>query len=125
MTRRGCGTRARSSPHAPRITVTAANNDPAQRARARPLGGTILAPSAPTAGALWGGETPTGISATRDDLPNDGPAAPASPPAEEPNPIEMWESRYDEAVGSARLSRIRAALALSEDRQFLFSEILA
>jgi len=81
--------------------------------------------ASPSAAALLRAGISNRIFVTLDDLSNDWPAAPASPPPEEPNPIEMWESRYDEAVGSARLSRIRAALALSEDRQFLFSEILA
>ena len=42
----------------------------------------------------------------------------------DPNPLEQWEELFDEATG-ARLGKIQEALALSEDRQRLFREILA
>jgi len=81
--------------------------------------------ASPSAAALVRAGISERIFVTLEDLTSDGPSAPARPPAEEQNPIETWESRYDEVAGHARLSRIRAALALSEDRQFLFSEVLA
>ena len=81
--------------------------------------------ASPSAAALVRAGISDRIFVTLEDLSNDWPTESAHPPAEDPNPIETWESRYDEAVGGARLSRIRAALALSEDRQFLFSEVLA
>ncbi|HEX7077563.1 MAG TPA: GAF domain-containing protein [Candidatus Eisenbacteria bacterium] len=44
----------------------------------------------------------------------------------EPTPIEEWEEGFEEATGTgATLGTIREALALSEDRQRLFREILA
>ncbi|HYQ90183.1 MAG TPA: GAF domain-containing protein [Candidatus Binatia bacterium] len=84
--------------------------------------------ASPSAAALVRAGISDRIFVTLEDLSGDGPAAPARPPEEEVeelNPIETWENRYDEVAGHARLSRIRAALALSEDRQFLFSEVLA
>ena len=42
----------------------------------------------------------------------------------DPTPLERWEVLFDEATG-ARLGKIQEALALSEDRQRLFREILA
>src|SRR5881628_2039606 len=60
--------------------------------------------ASPSAAALVRAGISNRIFVTLDDLSNDWPAAPETPPAEESNPIEMWESRYDEAVGSARLS---------------------
>ncbi len=86
--------------------------------------------ASPSAAALVRAGISNRIFVTLDDLSNDWPtagppAAAAAAGAAEPQPIDLWESRYDEAVGSSRLSRIRAALALSEDRQFLFSEVLA
>ena len=42
----------------------------------------------------------------------------------DPSPIESWEVLFDEATG-ARLGKIQEALALSEDRQRLFREMLA
>lgn len=41
-----------------------------------------------------------------------------------PTPLEGWEALFDEATGT-RLGKIQEALALSEDRQRLFREILA
>jgi GGDEF domain-containing protein len=81
--------------------------------------------ASPSAAALVRAGISERIFVTLEDLSADWPAASAAPPAEEAHPIETWESRYDEVAGHARLSRIRAALALSEDRQFLFSEVLA
>ena len=79
----------------------------------------------PSAAALVRAGISNRIFVTLDDLASDWPVATARTAEEEAHPIEMWERRYDEVLGSSRLSRIRAALALSEDRQFLFSEILA
>ena len=79
--------------------------------------------ASPSAAALVRAGISERIFVTLEDLADHWPSAPA--PAEEPNPIELWESQYDEAAGAARLNRIRAALALSEDRQFLFSEVLS
>lgn len=85
--------------------------------------------ASPSAAALLRAGISERIFVTLDDLARDWPATPsasAARPAEETvHPIEAWESSYDEAAGAARLSRIRAALALSEDRQFLFSEVLS
>ena len=45
---------------------------------------------------------------------------------EPPTPIEEWEAEFDEATGTGRrLSEIRDAMVLSDDRQRLFREILA
>ena len=53
--------------------------------------------------------------------PDDGPAA--DPP---PAPIDEWEREFEEAAGAGRrLAEIRNALALSDDRQRLFREVLA
>jgi diguanylate cyclase (GGDEF)-like protein len=43
----------------------------------------------------------------------------------DPTPIEEWEADFEEATGADRLGQIREALALSDDRQRLFREILA
>jgi GGDEF domain-containing protein len=80
--------------------------------------------ASPSASALVRAGISDRIFVTLEDLSGDWPAA-ARPAVEEANPIELWESRYDEVAGNSRLGRIRAALALSEDRQFLFSEVLA
>ena len=43
-----------------------------------------------------------------------------------PTPIEEWEANFEEATGTgSRLSEIRDAMVLSDDRQRLFKEILA
>ena len=81
--------------------------------------------ASPSASALVRAGISDRIFVTLEDLSGGWPAAPERPPVEEAHPIENWESRYDEVAGHARLNRIRAALALSEDRQFLFSEVLA
>jgi diguanylate cyclase (GGDEF)-like protein len=85
--------------------------------------------ASPSAAALIRAGISERIFVTLDDLARDWPATTAAPagrpPEEIVHPIEAWESSYDEAAGAARLSRIRAALALSEDRQFLFSEVLS
>jgi len=81
--------------------------------------------ASPSAAALVRAGISERIFVTLEDLANHWPSAETRAPAEEPNPIELWESQYDEAAGAARLNRIRAALALSEDRQFLFSEVLS
>jgi len=81
--------------------------------------------ASPSASALVRAGISQRIFVTLDDLSSDWPADVEHGSTEPPNPIESWESRYDEAVASARLNRIRAALALSEDRQFLFSEVLS
>jgi diguanylate cyclase (GGDEF)-like protein len=48
------------------------------------------------------------------------------PVAVEIAPIEEWEREFDEAAGAGRrLGEIREALALSDDRQRLFREVLA
>ncbi|HLQ67627.1 MAG TPA: GAF domain-containing protein [Candidatus Limnocylindrales bacterium] len=48
------------------------------------------------------------------------------PVAVEMAPIEEWEREFDEAAGAGRrLGEIREALALSDDRQRLFREVLA
>jgi diguanylate cyclase (GGDEF)-like protein len=81
--------------------------------------------ASPSAASLVRSGISERIFVTLEDLSDHWPSAPVRAPAEEPNPIELWESRYDEVTGGARLGRIRAALALSEDRQFLFSEVLS
>ena len=80
--------------------------------------------ASPSAAALARAGISDRIFVTLDDL-SSGESSPGTAPSEEPNPIDLWESRYDEAAGAQRLSRIRSALALSEDRQFLFSEVLS
>src|SRR5258705_2609190 len=73
--------------------------------------------ASPSAAALVRAGISERIFVTLDDLAADWTAVPV-PVAEEPvQPIENWESRYDEEAASSRLNRIRAALALSEDRQ--------
>ncbi len=81
--------------------------------------------ASPSASALVRAGISDRIFVTLEDLAGGWPMGDARVAAEEPNPIETWDSRYDEVAGHARLGRIRAALALSEDRQFLFSEVLA
>ena len=81
--------------------------------------------ASPSAAALVRAGISDRIFVTLDDLSSNWPSAPVRPPAEDPKPIQTWESRYDEDVSGSRLNRIRAALALSEDRQFLFSEVLS
>ena len=57
-------------------------------------------------------------------LSNGAPAAEVEP--EPPTPIEEWEANFEEATGTGtRLSEIRDAMILSDDRQRLFREILA
>ena len=81
--------------------------------------------ASPSASALVRAGISQRIFVTLDDLSRDWPADAERKPVDAGSPIETWESRYDEAVANARLNRIRAALALSEDRQFLFSEVLS
>jgi len=85
--------------------------------------------ASPSASALVRAGISDRIFVTLEDLSNNWPSeaakAPAKGPAETPQPIETWDSRYDDEASASRLNRIRAALALSEDRQFLFSEVLA
>jgi len=81
--------------------------------------------ASPSAAALLRAGISERIFVTLDDLAADWPAHAAHAPEEPPHPIEVWESRYDEAAAASRLHRIRAALALSEDREFLFSEVLS
>ena len=82
--------------------------------------------ASPSASALLRAGISERIFVTLDDLARDWPDSEDTPSNAAPaRPIETWESAHDEAAASARLSRIRAALALSEDRQFLFSEVLS
>ena len=81
--------------------------------------------ASPSAAALSRAGISDRIFVTLDDLSNNWPSTPVRLAPEEPNPIELWDNRYEESAGSPRLSRIRAALALSEDRQFLFSEVVS
>jgi len=81
--------------------------------------------ASPSAAALVRAGISDRIFVTLDDLAADWPEHAAHAPEEPPRPIDTWESRYDEAAGASRLHRIRAALALSEDREFLFSEVLS
>ena len=55
---------------------------------------------------------------------NGGPSERAADPA--PAPIDEWEREFEVAAGAGhRLTEIRDALALSDDRQRLFREVLA
>jgi diguanylate cyclase (GGDEF)-like protein len=81
--------------------------------------------ASPSAAALVRAGISERIFVTLDDLAGDWTAVPAHVAEEPVQPIEAWETDYDEAAAASRLSRIRAALALSEDRQFLFSEVLS
>ena len=81
--------------------------------------------ASPSASALLRAGISDRIFVTLEDLSNNWPSEPVKAPAEPPPPIENWDSRYDDEASASRLNRIRAALALSEDRQFLFSEVLA
>ncbi|TMQ60045.1 MAG: hypothetical protein E6K75_03400, partial [Candidatus Eisenbacteria bacterium] len=81
--------------------------------------------ASPSASALVRAGISDRIFITLEDLSGNWPSEPVRPPAEAPQPIETWDRRYDEEGSASRLNRIRAALALSEDRQFLFSEVLA
>ncbi len=81
--------------------------------------------ASPSAAALARAGISERIFVTLEGLAQSWPTETAPSPAEEPNPIELWESQYDDATGGSRLSRIRAALAISDDRQLLFREVLA
>lgn len=80
----------------------------------------------PGAAALLRAGISPGIFTPLDRLPDilrEGPPATANGG---PTPIEEWEEGFEEATGAATtLGTIREALALSEDRQRLFREILA
>jgi diguanylate cyclase (GGDEF)-like protein len=81
--------------------------------------------ASPSAAALVRAGISERIFVTLEDLAEHWPQGAPSEATPEPNPIELWESQYDEAEAAARLNRIRSALAISEDRQFLFSEVLS
>jgi len=81
--------------------------------------------ASPSAAALARAGISERIFVTLDNLSQSWQPEPASEPAVNQNPIELWENQYDEATSGSRLNRIRAALALSEDRQLLFREVLA
>ena len=80
----------------------------------------------PGAAALLRAGISPGIFTPLDQLPSLLREAPQPAVNGEPTPIEEWEEEFDEATGTATtLGTIREALALSEDRQRLFREILA
>ena len=85
--------------------------------------------ASPSASALVRAGISDRIFVTLEDLSTNWPSepvkAPVKAPVEPPQPIESWDSTYDEEASASRLNRIRVALALSEDRQFLFSEVLS
>src|SRR6185295_1087317 len=81
--------------------------------------------ASPSAAALVRAGISERIFVTLDDLEGNWTAVPIHVAEEPVQPIEIWETQYDEAAAASRLNRIRAALALSEDRQFLFSEVLS
>ena len=81
--------------------------------------------ASPSAAALARAGISEQIFVTLDHLSQNWPTQAEAKPAAVPNPIELWENQYDEATSGSRLNRIRAALALSEDRQLLFREVLS
>ncbi len=101
------------------------SNEPLDRLPLKPDRVALPSLASPSAASLVRAGISERIFVTLDDLAADWPAQEAHAPEEAPHPIDTWESRYDEAAAASRLHRIRAALALSEDREFLFSEVLS
>jgi GGDEF domain-containing protein len=79
---------------------------------------------APGASALLRAGISSQIFVRLDDLGTSLGAKARADATGDPNPLDQWEELFDEATG-ARLGKIQEALALSEDRQRLFREILA
>ena len=77
----------------------------------------------PSAAALARAGISQGIFLTLEDLAKDWKPGAEADATGDPAPIALWENEFDLATG-ARLGRLREALALSEDRQRLFREIL-
>lgn len=65
------------------------------------------------------------IFVTLDEIAKDFSGAGQPDVTGDPTPIDLWENQFERATGGSRLGRIREALALSEDRQRLFREVLA
>lgn len=88
----------------------------------------VAVPSLETPGAtalLRSGISPGIFVPLSELLPLVSSSEPEPPPAASA-PIEEWEREFEEAAGAGRrLSEIREALALSDDRQRLFREVLA
>jgi hypothetical protein len=78
----------------------------------------------PSAAALSRAGISNRIFTTLDDLESSFVAGTRADATGDPTPLENWEELFDEATGT-RLGKIQEALALSEDRQRLFREILA
>ncbi|HKW50789.1 MAG TPA: GAF domain-containing protein [Candidatus Eisenbacteria bacterium] len=78
----------------------------------------------PSAAALARAGISNRIFTTLDDLESTFIAGARADATGDPTPLENWEQLFDEATGT-RLGKIQEALALSEDRQRLFREILA
>jgi GAF domain-containing protein len=80
--------------------------------------------SSPSAEALSRAGISNRIFTTLDDLAAGFEPGVRADAAGDSAPLENWEALFDEATGT-RLGKIQEALALSEDRQRLFREILS
>jgi len=80
--------------------------------------------ASPSAAALVRAGISERIFVTLDEIAKGWANRPRAEANGESAPIDLWEGNFDEALGG-RLGRLRDALALSEDRQRLFREILA
>jgi len=80
--------------------------------------------ASPSAAALVRAGISEQIFVTLDEIAKGWANRPRGEANGQPEPIDLWEGEFDQALG-ARLGRLRDALALSEDRQRLFREILA
>lgn len=79
---------------------------------------------APSAAVLSRAGISNRIFVTLDDLASNFGEGTRADATGDPTPLDNWEELFDEATGT-RLGKIQEALALSEDRQRLFREILA
>ncbi len=100
------------------------SNEPLDLLALKPDRVALPSMSSPSASALSRAGISSRIFTTIDELAGSLEAGTRADATGDPSPLEGWETLFDEATGT-RLGKIQEALALSEDRQRLFREILA
>ena len=100
------------------------SNEPLDLLALKPDRVALPSMSSPSASALSRAGISNRIFTTLDELAGSLETGTRADATGDPSPLEGWEALFDEATGT-RLGKIQEALALSEDRQRLFREILS
>lgn len=100
------------------------SNEPLDLLALKPDRVALPSMDSPSASTLSRAGISSRIFTTLDELASNLGAGPRPDATGDPTPLESWETLFDEATGT-RLGKIQEALALTEDRQRLFREILS